>query len=80
MENWFKPGGTDTGLNFFYPGKNEEGQKLFVTGIACLAYGLAQYNEPWAKKKVSKYLQHSNFDGVFHFKECVKMYLMCFQK
>jgi len=37
--------GTDTGLNFFYPGKNEEGQKLFVTGIACLAYGLAQYNE-----------------------------------
>ena len=51
MENWFKPGGTDTGLNFFYPGKNEEGQKLFVTGIACLAYGLSQYNEPWAKKK-----------------------------
>ncbi|CAE7337778.1 glnA3 [Symbiodinium natans] len=37
--------GTDTGLNFFYPGKNEEGVKLFVTGIACLTYGLAQYNE-----------------------------------
>ena len=37
--------GTDTGLNFFYPGKTEEAQKLFVTGIACLAYGLAQYNE-----------------------------------
>jgi len=37
--------GTDTGLNFFYPGKNEAGAKLYVTGIACLAYGLAQYNE-----------------------------------
>ncbi|CAE7611771.1 glnA3 [Symbiodinium sp. CCMP2592] len=37
--------GTDTGLNFFYPGKTEEGKKLFVTGIACLAYGLSQYNE-----------------------------------
>jgi len=37
--------GTDTGLNFFYPGKTEEGRKLFVTGIACLAYGLSQYNE-----------------------------------
>jgi len=37
--------GTDTGLNFFYPGKTEEGAKLFVTGIACLSYGLAQYNE-----------------------------------
>lgn len=39
------PAGTDTGLNFFYPGKTEEGAKLFVTGIACLSYGLAQYNE-----------------------------------
>ncbi|CAJ1345983.1 unnamed protein product [Effrenium voratum] len=40
--------GTDTGLNFFYPGKTEElseGAKLFVTGIACLAHGLAKYNE-----------------------------------
>ncbi|CAK9028282.1 Type-3 glutamine synthetase (Type-3 glutamate--ammonia ligase) (Type-3 GS) [Durusdinium trenchii] len=37
--------GTDTGLNFFYPGKNEAGAKLYVTGIACLAFGLAQYNE-----------------------------------
>ncbi|CAE7823401.1 glnA3 [Symbiodinium sp. CCMP2592] len=37
--------GTDTGLNFFYPGKNEDGAKLYVTAIACLAYGLAQYNE-----------------------------------
>ena len=39
--------GTDTGLNFFYPGKTEEGAKLFVTGIACLSYGLAKYNAPW---------------------------------
>eukprot|EP00913_Durusdinium_trenchii_P015037 g14102.t1 len=37
--------GTDTGMNFFYPGKNEAGAKLYVTAIACLAYGLAQYNE-----------------------------------
>ncbi|CAE7485208.1 glnA [Symbiodinium microadriaticum] len=37
--------GTDTGLNFFYPGKNEAGVKLYVTAIACLSYGLAQYNE-----------------------------------
>jgi glutamine synthetase len=37
--------GTDTGMNFFYPGKTPEGAKLFVTGIACLAFGLAQYNE-----------------------------------
>ncbi|CAE7325204.1 glnA3 [Symbiodinium necroappetens] len=37
--------GTDTGLNFFYPGKTEEGKKLYVSGIACLAYGLSQYNE-----------------------------------
>ena len=35
--------GTDTGLNFFYPGKNEAGAKLYVTAIACLSYGLAQY-------------------------------------
>merc|ERR1719335_49301 len=37
--------GTDTGLNFFYPGKTEEAAKLFVTAIACLAKGLASYNE-----------------------------------
>eukprot|EP00930_Biecheleria_cincta_P054226 TRINITY_DN4020_c0_g1_i2.p1 TRINITY_DN4020_c0_g1~~TRINITY_DN4020_c0_g1_i2.p1 ORF type:complete len:490 (+),score=110.75 TRINITY_DN4020_c0_g1_i2:202-1470(+) len=37
--------GTDTGLNFFYPGKSEEGALLFVTAIACLAYGLSQHNE-----------------------------------
>jgi glutamine synthetase len=37
--------GTDTGMNFFYPGKNDEARKLFVTGIACLAHGLKQHNE-----------------------------------
>merc|ERR1711972_238931 len=37
--------GTDTGLNFFYPGKTDPARELFVTGIACLAYGLAQHNE-----------------------------------
>jgi len=37
--------GTDTGLNFFYPGKTDPARELFVTGIACLAYGLHQHNE-----------------------------------
>eukprot|EP00931_Biecheleriopsis_adriatica_P065403 TRINITY_DN39931_c0_g1_i1.p1 TRINITY_DN39931_c0_g1~~TRINITY_DN39931_c0_g1_i1.p1 ORF type:complete len:813 (+),score=156.45 TRINITY_DN39931_c0_g1_i1:56-2440(+) len=37
--------GTDTGMNFFYPGKSDDGARLFVTAIACLAYGLAQHNE-----------------------------------
>jgi glutamine synthetase len=37
--------GTDTGLNLFYPGKTDDARKLFVTGIACLAYGLKQHNE-----------------------------------
>merc|ERR1712039_906371 len=37
--------GTNTGLNFFYPGKTDDARKLFVTGIACLAHGLMQHNE-----------------------------------
>merc|ERR1719168_220447 len=37
--------GTDSGLNFFYPGKTDPERLLFVTGIACLAYGLCQHNE-----------------------------------
>lgn len=37
--------GTNTGLNFFYPGKTDDARKLFVTGIACLAYGLKQHNQ-----------------------------------
>jgi len=37
--------GTDTGINFFYPGKTDEERLCFVTGIAALAYGLKEYNE-----------------------------------
>mmetsp|Transcript_73916 Transcript_73916/g.209346 ORF Transcript_73916/g.209346 Transcript_73916/m.209346 type:complete len:676 (+) Transcript_73916:3-2030(+) len=37
--------GTDTGLNFFYPGKTDPARELFVTGIACLAHGLKQHND-----------------------------------
>jgi len=37
--------GTDTGLNFFYPGKTDPARELFVTGIACLSYGLKEHNE-----------------------------------
>merc|ERR550532_264530 len=36
--------GTDTGLNFFYPGKTDPARELFVTGIACLAHGLMKHN------------------------------------
>jgi glutamine synthetase len=37
--------GTDTGINFFYPGKDDDERLCFVTGIAALAYGLKEYNE-----------------------------------
>lgn len=37
--------GTDTGTNFFYPGKTDASIELFVTAVACLAYGLKQHNE-----------------------------------
>jgi len=37
--------GTDTGLNFFYPGKTDEARTLFVAAIACLAHGLKKHNE-----------------------------------
>jgi glutamine synthetase len=37
--------GTDTGLNFFYPGKTQESGILYTTALACLSYGLKQYNE-----------------------------------
>jgi len=37
--------GTDTGLNFFYPGKTDEARTMFVVGIACLAHGLFKHNE-----------------------------------
>jgi len=37
--------GTDTGINWFYPGKNDEERLCFVTGVAALAWGLMEYNE-----------------------------------
>jgi len=37
--------GTDTGLNFFYPGKTDPARELYVIGVACLAYGLMQHND-----------------------------------
>jgi glutamine synthetase len=37
--------GTDTGANFFHPGKNNDSLELFVAAIACLAFGLKQHNE-----------------------------------
>eukprot|EP00427_Karlodinium_veneficum_P011192 CAMPEP_0169086188 /NCGR_PEP_ID=MMETSP1015-20121227/13562_1 /TAXON_ID=342587 /ORGANISM="Karlodinium micrum, Strain CCMP2283" /LENGTH=772 /DNA_ID=CAMNT_0009146329 /DNA_START=62 /DNA_END=2380 /DNA_ORIENTATION=- len=37
--------GTDTGANFFYPGKTPDALELFVTMVACLAFGLKQHNE-----------------------------------
>merc|ERR1719454_1914800 len=33
------------GINFFCPGKTDEGRLLFTTGIACLATGLMKHNE-----------------------------------
>jgi glutamine synthetase len=37
--------GTDTGINFFYPGKDDDERLCFVAGIAALSYGLMKYNE-----------------------------------
>merc|ERR1712151_377698 len=37
--------GTDSGINFFYPGKDDEERLCFVTGIAALAFGLKAHNE-----------------------------------
>jgi glutamine synthetase len=37
--------GTDTGLNFFYPGKTEEARALYTAALACLSHGIFQYNE-----------------------------------
>jgi glutamine synthetase len=37
--------GTDTGLNFFHPGKTDAEHELYVTGVACLAAGLLDHNE-----------------------------------
>lgn len=35
--------GTDTGVNFFNPGKTEDSALLFVTAMACLAHGINQH-------------------------------------
>jgi glutamine synthetase len=37
--------GTDTGINFFHPGKTDRDRELFVTAVACLTWGLCQHNE-----------------------------------
>lgn len=37
--------GTDTGINFFHPGKTADSLEIYVAGIACLAYGLKKHNE-----------------------------------
>merc|ERR1712193_27270 len=37
--------GTDTGINFFYPGKTEECRTIYTAALACLSHGIMQYNE-----------------------------------
>merc|ERR1719252_147665 len=37
--------GTDTGINFFYPGKTDDSLEIYCAGIACLAYGLNQHTQ-----------------------------------
>jgi glutamine synthetase len=37
--------GTDTGANFFTPGKTQDSIEMFFAGVACLAYGLKNHNE-----------------------------------
>merc|ERR1711920_1194610 len=37
--------GTDTGINFFYPGKTEEAKTIYTAALACLAHGIYQNNE-----------------------------------
>jgi len=37
--------GTDTGINFFYPGKTKEARTIYTAALACLAHGIYQYNE-----------------------------------
>jgi glutamine synthetase len=37
--------GTDTGLNFFHPGKNDQERELYVTAVACLTAGLNAHND-----------------------------------
>jgi len=37
--------GTDTGINFFYPGKTPEAKTIYTAALACLSHGIFQYNE-----------------------------------
>merc|ERR1719282_37278 len=37
--------GTDTGINFFYPGKTKEARTIYTAALACLAHGIYTYNE-----------------------------------
>merc|ERR1719393_933729 len=37
--------GTDTGINFFHPGKDDDERRCFIAGIAALTYGLKEYNK-----------------------------------
>jgi glutamine synthetase len=37
--------GTDTGINFFYPGKTSEARTIYTAALACLAHGIYTYNE-----------------------------------
>merc|ERR1712232_1050299 len=37
--------GTDTGINFFYPGKTPEARTIYTAALACLAHGIMQHND-----------------------------------
>jgi len=37
--------GTDSGVNFFYPGKTDKALELYVTAVACLTYGLKHHSD-----------------------------------
>jgi len=37
--------GTDTGINFFYPGKSGDARTIYTAALACLAHGIYQNNE-----------------------------------
>ena len=37
--------GTDTGVNFFYPGKTDTHRTIYTAALACLSHGIMQYIE-----------------------------------
>lgn len=37
--------GTDTGINFFYPGKSNDARTIYTAALACLSHGIYQNNE-----------------------------------